>query len=136
MREYLLPISVCLLLVIALGSWVITEYNSAGNQAYQEMVRTSDAITETLKGSIQTDIFKSRLNREHLPPTIQPEQKVAPWHNKPEQMGTHQTLQESEKVSIQQALAKTNGNRTHAAKLLGISRRALLYKLKRYIDPN
>lgn len=33
---------------------------------------------------------------------------------------------------IRQALAATGGNRTHAAKLLSISHRALLYKLKEY----
>lgn len=33
---------------------------------------------------------------------------------------------------IEQALAKTNGNRTHAAKILEISHRALLYKIKNY----
>jgi two-component system response regulator AtoC len=33
---------------------------------------------------------------------------------------------------IQEALDATGGNRTHAAKLLGISHRALLYKLKEY----
>ena len=33
---------------------------------------------------------------------------------------------------IRKALAATDGNRTHAAKLLEISHRALLYKLKAY----
>jgi two-component system response regulator AtoC len=33
---------------------------------------------------------------------------------------------------IKRALAKTNGNRTHAARILEISHRALLYKLKEY----
>ena len=33
---------------------------------------------------------------------------------------------------ITRALAKTKGNRTHAAKILEISHRALLYKLKEY----
>lgn len=33
---------------------------------------------------------------------------------------------------IQRALAKTNGNRTHAAKILEISHRTLLYKLKEF----
>ena len=33
---------------------------------------------------------------------------------------------------IRRALHATNGNRTHAAKLLEISHRALLYKLKEY----
>ncbi len=33
---------------------------------------------------------------------------------------------------IEQALARVEGNRTHAAKLLGISHRSLLYKIKEY----
>ena len=37
-----------------------------------------------------------------------------------------------EKSLIRKALKKTNGNRTHAAKLLEISHRTLLYKLKEY----
>ena len=37
-----------------------------------------------------------------------------------------------EKAYIDKALAQTNGNRTRAAELLGISRRNLLYKLKEY----
>ena len=40
--------------------------------------------------------------------------------------------QELEKVRIVEALRKTNGNRTEAAKLLGISRRMLQKKLKQY----
>lgn len=38
----------------------------------------------------------------------------------------------SEIEAIRRALAATSGNRTHAARLLGISHRALLYKLKEY----
>jgi two-component system response regulator AtoC len=37
-----------------------------------------------------------------------------------------------EKAYIEKALSQTGGNRTQAAKLLGLSRRALLYKLKQY----
>lgn len=37
-----------------------------------------------------------------------------------------------ERGLIRRALARTGGNRTEAAALLGISRRALLYKLKEY----
>lgn len=41
-------------------------------------------------------------------------------------------VRELEIVLIRRALEKTNGNRTHAAKLLDISHRTLLYKLKEY----
>jgi two-component system response regulator AtoC len=37
-----------------------------------------------------------------------------------------------ERDLIGRALEKTGGNRTHAARLLEISHRALLYKLKEY----
>ena len=42
------------------------------------------------------------------------------------------TLAEVEKLLIRQTLVKMTANRAEAAKLLGISRRALQYKLKRY----
>jgi two-component system response regulator HydG len=44
---------------------------------------------------------------------------------------TVQTLEQSEIETIKKALEKTEGNRTQAAKLLGITRRGLIYKLKR-----
>jgi DNA-binding NtrC family response regulator len=43
------------------------------------------------------------------------------------------TLQEAEWDAIRDALAESGGNRTHAARLLGIARSTLLEKLKR--DP-
>ena len=42
------------------------------------------------------------------------------------------TVQEAEKEAIQSALNEVSGNRTKAAKFLGISRRALIYKIKRF----
>ena len=41
-------------------------------------------------------------------------------------------LDDVERRALVEALRVTAGNRTHAAKRLGISRRALLYKLKKY----
>jgi len=41
-------------------------------------------------------------------------------------------LEEMEKQAIEQALAAEQGNRTHAARRLGMSRRALIYKLHKY----
>ena len=37
-----------------------------------------------------------------------------------------------ERVLIREALARTQGNRTRAAKLLDLSHRALLYKIREY----
>ena len=42
------------------------------------------------------------------------------------------TMQEAEKEAMQSALNEVSGNRTKAAKILGISRRALIYKIKRF----
>ena len=37
-----------------------------------------------------------------------------------------------EKRSLEEALAAENGNQTRAAKRLGLSRRALIYKMEKY----
>jgi two-component system response regulator HydG len=42
------------------------------------------------------------------------------------------TLKEAEKEIILRTLEETGGNRTHTAKILGISRRTLQLKLKEY----
>ncbi len=42
------------------------------------------------------------------------------------------SMEEAERAAIRDALASTNGNRTHTARLLGIARSTLLEKLKRY----
>ena len=43
-----------------------------------------------------------------------------------------ETLEEAEIELIRRALEQTDGNRTHAAALLGITRRGLIYKIKRF----
>lgn len=49
-----------------------------------------------------------------------------------EELSIKKLSSQLERILITRALAKTEGNRTHAAKLLEISHRALLYKLKDY----
>jgi DNA-binding NtrC family response regulator len=46
--------------------------------------------------------------------------------------GDAQQLEEIERQAILQALKQHDSNRTETAKALGISRRALLYKLQRF----
>jgi transcriptional regulator with PAS, ATPase and Fis domain len=41
-------------------------------------------------------------------------------------------MDQAEIEAIKSALESSGGNRTKASELLGISRRALIYKLKRY----
>ena len=52
----------------------------------------------------------------------------------PQRAGALPTLniKELERITIEQALKDSDGNKTHAAKLLGLSRRGLLKKLERY----
>lgn len=78
----------------------------------------------------QTDVILP----EHLPPAL----REAVAHAVAEPRGTAtadqpdvKTLEESEIEAIRRALEQTEGNRTRAAELLGITRRGLIYKLKR-----
>ena len=41
-------------------------------------------------------------------------------------------LEELERELLQQALEKTGGNQSRAARLLGLSRYAFIYRLKKY----
>jgi len=56
----------------------------------------------------------------------------APGAAASEPAGSAATMDEAERRAIEEALAAAGGNRTRAAEALGISRRSLLYKLKRY----
>lgn len=70
---------------------------------------------------------------EHLPPTLRALPAAGAGRTSPERAeGPVRTLRESEVSEIRAALAATDGNRTKAAELLGISRRGLLKKLKRF----
>jgi two-component system response regulator AtoC len=53
-------------------------------------------------------------------------------HAGPPQLGLRAARKSLESDMIRQALRATEGNRTHAARLLEISHRALLYKIKEY----
>jgi DNA-binding NtrC family response regulator len=79
----------------------------------------------------QTDVILP----EHLPPAVRksagkaaPTSRIAEPQEAPVQA---RTLEQHEIEAVTAALKQTKGNRTHAAQLLGITRRGLIYKLKR-----
>ena len=79
----------------------------------------------------QTDVILP----EHLPPAVRksaakavPDTPTAAQVKRPEET---KTLEQQEFEAVAAALKQTGGNRTHAAQLLGITRRGLIYKLKR-----
>ncbi|MBE9581085.1 MAG: sigma-54-dependent Fis family transcriptional regulator [Proteobacteria bacterium] len=79
----------------------------------------------------QTDVIAP----EHLPPAIRNMATRVDGETGKEAVSEEtviKTLKESEIESIRRALKQTGGNRTHAARLLGITRRGLIYKLKRF----
>ena len=71
---------------------------------------------------------------EHLPPAVRVHAPAATaTGNLPAlDLAAVRTLEDTEKQEIRKALQETGGNRTRAATLLGITRRGLLYKLKRF----
>ena len=71
---------------------------------------------------------------EHLPPSLRGEDLKDPDAAPDAARGDESpiTVEEAERRAIRKALVETEGNRTRAARLLGISRRTLLYRLKRY----
>jgi len=72
-----------------------------------------------------------RLTVADLPPEIRsPQNRPAPRAGDFPQEGVD--LEEVEKDLIQAALAKTGGNQTQAARMLGISRYALIYRMQKH----
>jgi two-component system response regulator AtoC len=76
---------------------------------------------------------KKNIEFENLPMEVQnfkEEFQAEPWPD--EEYSIKKTSKTLEINLIKKALKKTKGNHTHAAKLLEISHRALLYKIKEY----
>lgn len=96
-------------------------------------VRELANTMERVRLLAQTDVILP----EHLPPVIrqaahdnQTRPRIEPSGNEATQVGG-KTLEEIEIATIRQTLEQTEGNRTKAAELLGITRRGLIYKIKR-----
>ena len=77
----------------------------------------------------QTDVILP----EHLPPAVRKSAGKTQAESRPAAHPDAQTktLEQHEIEAVTAALKQTGGNRTHAAELLGITRRGLIYKIKR-----
>ena len=79
----------------------------------------------------QTDVILP----EHLPPAVRKSAGKAQAESRPlahpDSPAQTKTLEQHEIEAVTAALKQTGGNRTHAAELLGITRRGLIYKIKR-----
>jgi DNA-binding NtrC family response regulator len=86
------------------------------------MSRTEIILPEHLPPAVRAArVAEAKLETESAAGAMPPEPADQPV----------KTLAEKEVDHIRQVLEQTGGNRTHAAKLLGITRRGLIYKLKR-----
>ncbi len=102
----------------------LTAYPWPGN------VRELSNAMEHARLLCQTDVVLP----EHLPPAIRAAiaaATVEAGKAAPFACVEPGTLEESEVLTIRRALEQTGGNRTRAAEILGITRRGLIYKLKR-----
>jgi two-component system response regulator AtoC len=76
---------------------------------------------------------KSNIELENLPIEIQEFKEEAHLEPLPDEEYSIKKASKALEINlIKKALKKTKGNHTHAAKLLEISHRALLYKIKEY----
>jgi len=73
----------------------------------------------------------SQIEPEHLPAVIRSPGTAAPARDELDLSIKRQTAA-LERSLIRSALERTGGNRTRAAKLLELSHRALLYKIREY----
>jgi two-component system response regulator FlrC len=106
----------------------------------RELQNTMERATLLASGLVITPealLFDDLLyeNATPLPPSLAPGQEELfpePARESISRSGLPPTLRDAEKLLIQQALQHTDGNRTHAAKVLGISVRTLRNKLNEY----
>jgi len=73
-----------------------------------------------------------RIRLEDLPASLRRPPEGAPGSRERGAPASPPTLEELEKRSIVQALQRTGGNRTRAARLLGVTRRTLGYRIQKY----
>jgi two-component system response regulator AtoC len=74
----------------------------------------------------------AQVDVEHLPASVQSPDQALPAEDDDIDLSVKRRTEALERELIGRALEQTNGNRTRAARLLDLSHRALLYKIKEY----
>jgi len=100
----------------------LTDYSWPGNVRELENTVERALVLET----------GDQLTVQHLPDLIRNQEVNPAIKAAANELSIKKMMAIMEQELIKKALEKTNGNRTWAAKLLEISHRALLYKIKRY----
>ncbi len=98
------------------------------NYGWKGNVRELENVVE--RAIVLTD--SSQIQVENLPVEIQNPKEESRVNLLSDELSIKKASRYLEMDLIKKALHKTNGNHTHAAKLLEISHRALLYKIKEY----
>jgi len=112
---------------------LLVQYDWPGN--IRELKHTIERMVVLARGNILTAADVPPEIRSGRPPQTVPPATAATAPRPPETAApVTERLDESERVVIERALERCNGNRTHAAAALGISRRTLLRKLRAYAD--
>jgi two-component system response regulator AtoC len=101
---------------------LLNEYSWPGN--VRELENTMERAMVLADGDV--------LLTTDLPDRIHQARDPIRLHLGSDELSIKKTSRIIEEELIRRALTKTGGNRTHAAKLLEISHRALLYKIKNY----
>lgn len=91
-------------------------------------------LENTIERAVVLSDHEERIEIRHLPENLRKkiDEQVTSLPLQNENLSIKKRVQSLEIDLIKKALMRTEGNRTHAAKILEISHRALLYKLKEY----
>jgi two-component system response regulator AtoC len=110
---------------------IMLAYDWPGN--VRELENTLEHATVMTEGVvIGPDELPERLGRQRRPTADEPSELGFTLRFSNDDLSVKRAQRRAERELILRALQQTSGNRTHAAKLLDLSHRALLYKIKDY----
>ncbi len=116
---------------IAWSTW--QNFDRDRNNTVKWLLREADALTRELENAMERAVILTRgprITPEDLPSSILPDIQGENTSSSMEFSEIY--LKEMERKMILKTLEETGGNRTRSSDILGISRRTLQLKLKKY----